>query len=287
MKNLLFATFVMVSWSCSGVVFAQTTSFESAVLSLVEDVKVASLDAGVVKSLQVKPGDQISAGDVLIRLDTDLYQAEANANRSALSIAQLESSNDVNLRFAKKTRALNEKQLEKSLRAVQQYAKSISETEIDRLKLERDQAELSIEQAELEQKINNENIELRRQQFLASDVRLKRRTLKAPLSGTVLEVIPKQGEAVTAGQPVVRIVNLARLRVKALIDTEHVFQINKSSKAYFEIKLDGTTSRIPATIVFVSPEVRPTSKKFEVWADLKNDDNKLLPGFKGRLVVEL
>ncbi|MEL7498508.1 MAG: HlyD family efflux transporter periplasmic adaptor subunit [Planctomycetota bacterium] len=268
-------------------VTAQSVSIENVPLQLIDDVQIASLDPGVVTKLNIQPGDRVEAESILLELDSDIYAAEAGANRMNLRIAQQEATNDVNLRFSQKTLALNDKQLEKSLAAVRQYAKSISETEIDRLRLERDQSELSIEQAELEKATAELNVRLRQQQLDASEIRLTRRSIRSPLHGTVVDLLVQRGEAVTAGQPVIRVVNLDRLRVKATLEAKFAFQVTRDLDAEFEIRLNGKAKTFPAKIVFISPEIRPTEQAFDVWVDIDNTGRELLPGLKGTLKINL
>ena len=133
-----------------------------------------------------------------------------------LEIAQQEAENDVDIRFAEKSSAVSEKQLLKSQNAVREFALSISETEIDRLKLERDQALLSKEQAELEQAGSELTVKLRDEQSKLAALQLDRRVIRSPLDGEIVEVAIQRGEAVASGQSIVRIVSLKRLRVKAV-----------------------------------------------------------------------
>lgn len=286
--NRLIAAFVFsICFLVPAFSQAQSISYDKAVLKLVDNVKVASLDPGVVQALRVKPGDQIEKGQILVMLDSDIYESEANANRFSWLVAAQEAKNDVNLRFAEKSLALNEKQLEKSLAAVQQFSRSISETEIDRLKLERDQSALSIEQAMMEKETAELNVKLREEQKRAAEIRLQRRNILSPIRGTVAEVPIQQGESVTSGQPVVRIINLDRLRVIAPFDMDLALQINKDLDAYFEVMVAGKSKRYPANIVFVNPELEVTGKSVLVWIDIDNSSRELLPGLKGRVVIGL
>ena len=285
--KLKFATFLLfIFLNFSSDLLGQSISYDKAILVPVEDVKVASLDPGVVDQLNVQPGDHVQVGDVLMQLDRDIYAAEAAVGKTSLAVAVEEARNDVNFRFSEMTRALNEKQLEKSLAAVQQFAKSIPEMEIDRLRLELNQSELSIEQASMELDIAKLNVQLRQSQSHAANVRLDRRTVRSPLSGQVVDITVQKGEAVTGGQPIIRIINLDRLRVKASFDVEFAFRVTKESEAYFEIELQDQTRKFPAKIVFVDPQIEPTERVFTVWADIDNANREMLPGLKGKLVIE-
>jgi RND family efflux transporter MFP subunit len=256
-------------------------------LQLIDDVEVASLDTGVVTKLHVQTGDYVAEGTVLLELDRDLHEGEAAVKKMACLVADAEAGNDVNLRFSEKTLMLNGKILEKSLNAIVAYPKSISETEIDKLRLERDQSELSIEQAQLEQEVAMLTAQLRREEKTLADIQLARRTLRSPLAGIVVSVDVQAGEAVVSGKPALRIVSLNKLRLIASVDRKFAFKIMKGDAAVMHIQVGEEEAVIPAKIVFVSPEIRFTEQTFDVWAEVENHAGLLLPGMKGTLKMDV
>ena len=283
---LLFCIFVPAGY-VSAVMPQETISYSNAQITLIDNVKVASLDAGVVESLSVSPGDVVAADELLLTLDSDLHESEAKAGELALKIALEESKSDVDLRLSQKSLAVSQKQLQKSQNAVAEYARSISETEIDRLTLERDRASLSIEQAQMQGSMSLLTAELREAESVVSDIRLRRRKIVSPIDGVVVEVATQQGEAVQGGQMVVRVIGLDKLRIKAVYRAEYALRVEAGQKAVFEFEQDGEMVSREAEVVFVSPEVRASERVFELWADIENLDRKLLPGFKGSLQIEL
>lgn len=254
-------------------------------LQLIEDVDVASLDSGIVNRVHVKPGDRVTRGTLLLELDRELHQGEADVKKMACLVAEAEASNDVNLRYSQKTLLLNGKVLEKSQNAVAAFPKSISETEIDRLKLERDQSELSIEQAQLQQEVASLTAQLRREEKTLADIQLERRSLVAPLDGMVVAVEVQPGEAVVGGKPVLRIVSLGKLRVIASVDRRFAFKIPPGSPAFLAVQDDEKEWVVGGKVVFVSPEIRFTEQTFDVWVEIDNADERLLPGMKGTLQI--
>lgn len=265
----------------------ESISYPNAQVTLIDNVKVASLDAGVVQSIAVSPGDVVAAEDLLLTLDSDLHESEAVASELAWKIALEESESDVDLRLSQKSLAVSQKQLQKSENAVAEYRLSISETEIDRLRLERDQASLSIEQAEMQGSMSLMTADLREAERKVACIRLNRRKIVSPIDGVVVEVGTQRGEAVQGGQMVVRVVGLDKLRIKAVYSSKYALAVKAGQKALFEFKQGEEVVSLEAEVVFVSPEVRASERVFEVWADVDNLDRKLLPGFKGTLQLEL
>jgi RND family efflux transporter MFP subunit len=278
------ALFVGITTSVS---HGQTVEERNLPLQLIDDVEVASLDSGVVQQLHVVPGDFVKAGDLLVELDRDLHEGQTHVKNMAWRAAAIEANNDVNLRYSQKTLLLNDKILEKSLNAVTQYAKSISETEIDKRRLERDQAELSIEQAQLKQEVAHMTAQLRDGERNLAEIELNRRSIRSPLDGIVVDVQVQPGEAVDAAKPVVRIISTQRLRAIAHVDRKLAFQLKNGDAARFILQTEEDPQSFPAKVVFVSPEIRFTEQTFDVWVEVQNSEGKLLPGMKGNLEIEL
>lgn len=288
MKYLTLAlTALFLAQSVSLAAPQETISYPNAQLTLIDNVKVASLDPGVVQKIDVSPGDVVTKDAPLVTLDSELFEAEVGADDLAWEIASEQAKSDVNLRLSCKSLAVSQKQLLKSENAVKEYARSISETEIDRLRLERDQASLSIEQAEADGSIARLTAELRDEQRKATAIRLRRRNILSPIDGMVVAVDTQSGEAVQSGQTVVRIIGLDKLRVKAVYSSKYALSVAAGQKATFELEYQGKTITKEAEVVFVSPEIRASERVFEVWADIDNSDRKLLPGFKGNLSIDL
>jgi len=106
------------------------------VLNPIESLRLATRDPGIVDELLVKEGDVVNAGDTIVVLDQKVYAAELNAARNELAVAKEETKNEVDLEYAKISYALNQKVYQRSQRARSQFAKSVSKTELERLRLE-------------------------------------------------------------------------------------------------------------------------------------------------------
>src|SRR5437588_8636617 len=75
----------------------------SAVIKISEEVAVPARDAGVLAKIEVKEGQLVEEGDVVVRLlDTDVRLAVERARLEA-EIALRKFKNDVDIRYAKKS----------------------------------------------------------------------------------------------------------------------------------------------------------------------------------------
>ncbi len=286
MKRSLF-TLLSLFLACSSLAGQETISYSNAQLTLIDNINVASLDPGVVEEIAVKPGDVVAKDELLVKLNSELFAAQANADEVTWKIAVQQSESDVDFRFSQKSFALRRKQLQKSQNAVREFNASISETEIDRLRLEQDQAMLSIEQAQMENCQAKLTATLREEQKKVSEIRLRNREILSPIDGIVAQVAFQKGESVSGGEAVVRVISLDKLRVKAFFSSEYALSVKVGQTAEFTFKRKGKEIRKKAMVSFVSPEVRPSERGFELWAEVDNSDRELLPGFKGALKIEI
>ena len=81
----------------------------------------------------------------------------------------------------------------------------------------------------------------------ALELNLRDHTLRAPVSGLVLEKVASSGENLPAGAPIAEILDEKTLRVEVFLELQEVSLLKIGQSA--EIVLDGTEKRIPAKIV--------------------------------------
>ncbi|MFN3194109.1 MAG: efflux RND transporter periplasmic adaptor subunit [Aureliella sp.] len=259
----------------------QIASINNAQLTLIENVSVASRDGGIVESVTIKEGDSVEAGKIIFQLDTALYQAEADARRVESAIADKERLNRVDLKYAEKSSAVNRQLLVRSQDAYDQYARSITKTEIDRLELELEKSILSADQARHDIFVNELGFDLSKEKLTLAELRLGYRNIRTPIAGVIAEVLAKEGEWVAEGQAVARVIDPSRLRVEVLVNQELIFRIQKGQRVLFENSFGDISSE--GEVIFVSPEVNPFNETARIWAEIDNSELKLRPGFKGTL----
>ncbi len=259
---------------------------DGAQLSLIENVRLSTRDPGVVESVHVQEGQDVAAGKVVATLDQEMFTAQRNAARSELAIAGQETKNDVDLQYAIVSTAVNKKVLERSRDAVNQFAKAISSTELERLDLELKRSTFSREQAERTLEVNRLTEGLKAEELAIAELRLKNRELASPVTGTVVEIFRQPGEWLNTGEPIARIVNLQKLRVKCLVDALTINHDMLGGQAFFISEIQGQEISVPAKVVFVSPEIDPVEQDFAIWAEVENSDKRLKAGMVGKLKIE-
>ena len=178
----------------------QELEAESGFPVLIRDVQIPARDAGVLTRLLVREGEILEVDAIVAELDRDLFELEHRAALKKLELAQLKASDDVDLRYSEKSLQVADATLARSTSALDQYAKSISMTEIERLRLEAERASLSIERAEFDRRVAEAEAELNTEEEQAAALRLMRRSVRSPIAGIVVERLVQEGEWLSAGQ---------------------------------------------------------------------------------------
>ncbi|QDS95423.1 Multidrug resistance protein MdtN [Roseimaritima multifibrata] len=282
----VFGFLAVTGWS-GLLLAAEPLSVPNAQVIFIHDVAVSSLDSGVVTEVIAVPNQVVDQGEPLVILDRQLHDVKLGEAVQRWRIAQAEGQNHVDLRFAQKSVSVSQNQLDRGVGAVQRVANSVSESELEQMRLEVEQAVLSVEQAEHQLNIDRLTESLRAQELKVAEMELERRTVRSPRQGQVAEVLVQVGEWVEAGTPVVRVVDAARLRVVGFVPEENLEHLNVGAPAIFRIQTGDDVQAVEGKVSFVSPELNPVNRDCLIWVDIDTEGKTLRPGQSGVLEFEL
>jgi macrolide-specific efflux system membrane fusion protein len=256
----------------------------SAQAELIHDVMIAVREPGILKKVLVKEGDWVKADQVIAELDRELNELELQSALMKQKVSELKATDDIDKRYSAKSKEVAAATFQRSQSAVANFPNSISKTEIEQLRLELERATLSIEKADFERKVAQAETDLYASEAAASKIKLEYRTVHSPIDGLVVEVPMQEGEWINAGQPLIRIVQLNRMRIKASMPSEQVNQSFIGRRAIFETEGPDNT-RYEGTIFFVSPEIVTANKTVQIWFDVDSPDNRLRRRESGQVTI--
>ncbi len=108
--------------------------------------------------------------------------------------------------------------------------------------------------------------------------------VRAPISGTVVEVSAGAGKGVEAGQPILRIVNTGTLWLKANLPANEIGTAGKSLNATFTVA--GLTDVFkPSRLVSVSDMLDPQSRTIPVLFEVPNQSGRLKVGLFANVAI--
>ncbi|MEM6692074.1 MAG: HlyD family secretion protein, partial [Planctomycetota bacterium] len=93
-------------------------------------------------------------------------------------------------------------------------------------------------------------------------------------------------EFVEAGEPLVRVVSIDRLRVEGLITAPEASRIVLGQRAAFREKGSQSNWELVGKVTFLSPEIHPVSGMCRVWVEVSNSDQLARAGMRGELKIE-
>ena len=259
----------------------------AALIKLIEQVDVSAGEEGILASLAVHEGQLVAEGAILAQLIDNEVRIAAERARIELAMARKAAENDVKIRFAKKSVEVAKAELQRSLVSVERYAKSISDSELDRLRLVVEKSALEAEEAEYEFQIALFTQRIKETECRAAQEKVDRHKIRAPLSGVVVQINRHRGEWVKPGDAVARILRLDRLRAEGFLKIDSLRPDLQNRQVQLSVAMpDGSTTEFPGKIVFLSPEVDPVNSQVRIWAEVENKDLLLRPGMRARLRIE-
>lgn len=163
--------------------------------------------------------------------------------------------------------------------------------------LEVQQAQKIVEQrrftAEGAQKLFNEKIgskeaaiekqtehELAKIQLAAAEVRLKEKTIRAPLNGIVVKKYKEAGEAVDRVEKLLDVVNLDQVYVQFYLDPKLMQAMRQDTPVSVRFPVIGT-QEFTGKVSFIDPRIDAGSGLFRVKILIDNADYKIKAGMRG------
>lgn len=163
------------------------------------------------------------------------------------------------------------------------------------LDLQLELAQINLEQAQLQYKTSNmmnvdevqleqarSNVEQALIRVKQAEMALDNADIVAPISGTIVEVNAKEGELVSAGNPLFKIVNLHPIQIKASISTADMLKLQNRKEMSLSLPDIGKTMK--AQITHLSPIAQNGFYTVEFEAD--NPDGAIKSGMTAILSME-
>lgn len=343
-----FAAFWLLT---STPVFSGEIRISEATVQLLQECRIPARVSGQVTMISTKEGETIKQGQIIAvlenrqqelavqhaelkaniaalmsksRLNLQAAQARIEATQAAkqvrivaLDVAKKEAKDDVAIAIAEAETKLRQLERQRAESARKTYERSVSESQLDRLKTDEQRWKLEIAKASTEQAVRklkpqaeqaaieqaekeitqsqlalqveeqnqmvakvNEQIEKNAVQSALWDLEL--RNIRSPISGTVAGMECQPGEWVEAGSTVIRVINLAKLRAEGLMPAA-----NASQKLVGQpVKIRFNDQTIVGKVSYVGHEIDPIDQLVSIYVEFENTGGSVLPGTIAELLIE-
>jgi HlyD family secretion protein len=205
-----------------------------------KEVKITPYISGEVIELHVREGDEVSEGDLLARIDPEIYrstyersEAGLQSQRAALAnsrarLAQSEAQyTNAQLSFDRNKKLWEEKVISDAEYETARSQYEVAEAEVQAAKENVKSAEFQVASAEASLRESREN--------------LTKTAIYAPSDGTVSKLIVEKGERVSgasqfsAGTELMRIANLNSMEAVVQVNENDIVRVNLNDTALIEV----------------------------------------------------
>lgn len=216
---------------------------------------VPARENGIVAEVHVEQNAAVKRDQLLLSLDKDQAESELQTAKKAQAIAVDAAVDDSDLELRK----FALRQAEEELNSYSEIAKSISASELRRLKLAVASAKVSVINAERMVKRLGMQAELAANAVEEATMHLANREVHAPSAGIVTEVLVRNGQYVEVGKPVMVVSDLSQLQVDCLIPIE---KIDLSKLVGLDVRVEsnhrtarGTPTRLSGRVTSYDPKL--------------------------------
>ncbi|MCH8555912.1 MAG: efflux RND transporter periplasmic adaptor subunit, partial [Schleiferiaceae bacterium] len=256
------------------------------------EVKLSPEVSGEIIELPIKEGEQVTKGQLLVRINPDIYQAAVSRGAAAVSSSQANLA-QAQAQFVEAERNFNRNKtlFEKGV---------ISAADFDGIQRAYDVARLGVESA---------RFNLRSAEATAKEARdnLFRTTLYAPADGTVSRLNVEVGERVVgtaqmAGTELLRIANLDQMEVVVDVNENDIVRVGLGDTAVIEVdaylgeKFKGTVTEIANSaksegttadqITNFQVRIRILKTSYEHLIDLRKGPSPFRPGMTASVDIQ-
>lgn len=257
-----------------------------------EKTVIKSEVSGNINQINVRVGQWVKDSQQLIKIDDtekrlDVERARASKLQTLSNFLIKEGLIDYN------QPQLSEQQQNELRTLKEKYQQTLKEYELGKIgEQELDKIQDSYDKARIYAGIMREEVLKATENLTDATVTLKQRELdlkrteiRSPFEGQVSELLVSKGEKVSAGQELLRIVNLNTVYLKGFALESEIRHLKPGVKArirfesypdrYFEGELDT-----------ISPEVDASNKTITLYVKLDNREHLIMPGMHAEVDIE-
>ncbi len=189
------------------------------------EVKISPEVSGEIISLPIIEGQKVSEGDLLIKINPDIYEAAVNRTMAAVNSAKASKATaEAQFIEAENIFKRNEKLHAQNVISDADYDASKRQYEVSRLSVESAKYQLASALASYKESQDN----------------LRRTTIYSPLDGTVSTLSVESGERVVGtaqmqGTEILRLANLDNMEVVVEVSENDIVRVHKNDTAVVEI----------------------------------------------------
>jgi HlyD family secretion protein len=243
-------------------------------------VEISAKVVGEIIDLPVVEGQRVSAGQLLVEIERDLYEGARDQARAALRQAEV-SSRRIDVQLADARRNLN--------RVHELHRENlVSQDALD-------QAQLAVDTAEVELQAQVHTIEQYRYALKRATDDLARTTIRSPMDGVLIQLDAEQGETVVPGSTnlpgsvIMTVADMSRLLAEVEVSEVDVVNVELGQTAEVTVDALGNDEPEIGRVVEIATSGRRDSTqgtiRFRVKIALDDPDPSLRPAMTAKVDI--
>ena len=243
-------------------------------------VEISAKVVGEIISLPVVEGQEVSAGQLLLDIERDLYEAARDQAKAALRQAEVSvRRQEVQLTDAKR-----------NLRRIQELLTDglVSQEALDA-------AQLAVDTAEVEIEAQSHSVEQYRSGLRRTEDDLARTTIRSPMDGIIIQLDAEQGETVVPGSTnlpgsvIMIVADMSRLLAEVEVSEVDVVSVQLGQQAEVTVDALGATEPQLGYVVEIATSGRRDQTqgtiRFRVKVALDDPDPSLRPAMTAKVDI--
>ena len=245
-KNTTLEFLPQEIFKVSPIELKQTMALSGA-LRAVDQASVKARVAAEVREVLVREGESVTAGQILVRMDTSEFQARVDQAKGNLHAMRAQ------LDIATKNRDNNRALLDKGFISRAAFDNTASQFAAAQANVESAQGALDIVQ-----KLLNDSV------------------VRAPISGLIAVRNVQPGEKVSTDYKLLDIVNLKKMECEALVPTSDISKIKIGQSVLLHI--EGFTEEFIGNVTRINPATQAGSRSIAIYIQVANPQDMLKVG---------
>jgi macrolide-specific efflux system membrane fusion protein len=266
-------------------------------VTAIREVHIPARQPGVLEEILVDEGVMVDDGQQLAQIDDQEAKLRLVAAQREAEAAAAQARENIDVQAALAAAEVAEAEVADSKYINSRQPGAVPHTELRRQELTAKRALLQTEVAEMEFEVATKTAAAKEAMTNITQYDITSRQILAPFAGLVVERLRQAGEWVQAGDPVLRLVQMDRLRVQGRVSSlDYAPHEIEGRPVTITVQAPGgRTFDLQGRVGFVS-QVVELGDDYRVWAEVENEpaevrDNrvfwKLRPGMTVLMVVHM
>jgi multidrug efflux pump subunit AcrA (membrane-fusion protein) len=270
----------------------RATVISHALVSVIDDVQVPAQESGLLVAVNAEEGTLVKKDQLVAQLDDRQAKLERHAANVEREAALAKAEDDIEVRFSQASLEVAAAEVATNEAMLAKTPGVVPAGEMRKIRLAKKRAELAVDKSKLDLSVAQMNAQVYEAKVKVTDHTIERRRIVSPMDGEVVARLKQRGEWVNAGEPVLRVIRMDRLKVEGLLPAADFNPAELMNQpVLIEVELaHGQKGQFQGEVTYISPLVT-AGNKYRVRCEVVNRAEKqqwlLRPGMSAVVHIGL